>query len=51
MALDGDSLYVADTENHLIRRVDLKTRTVETIAGTGQQTHEYFKTGPARSSH
>jgi DNA-binding beta-propeller fold protein YncE len=49
MALDGDSLYVADTENHLIRRVDVKTRNVETIAGTGQQTHEYFKTGPARS--
>ena len=49
MALSGDSLYVADTENHLIRRVDLKTRTVETIAGTGQQTHDYFKVGPARS--
>ena len=49
LALDGDSLYVADTENHLIRRVDLKTRNVETVAGTGQQTHEYFKTGPARS--
>jgi len=49
LALSGDSLYVADTENHLIRRVDLKSRTVETIAGTGQQTHEYFKVGPARS--
>jgi len=49
MALAGDSLYVADTENHLIRRVDLKSRTVETIAGTGQQSHEYFKSGPARS--
>ena len=49
MALSGDSLYVADTENHLIRRVDLKSRTVETIAGTGQQSHDYFKTGPARS--
>jgi DNA-binding beta-propeller fold protein YncE len=49
MALSGDNLYVADTENHLIRRVDLKSRTVETIAGTGQQSHEYFKSGPARS--
>lgn len=37
MAIDGDSLYVADTENHLIRRVDLKTSAVETIAGTGRQ--------------
>jgi DNA-binding beta-propeller fold protein YncE len=50
MALAGDSLYVADTENHLIRRVDLKSRTVETIAGTGQQqTREDVKTGPGRS--
>ena len=49
LALSGDSLYVADTENHLIRRVDLKSQTVETIAGTGLQTHEYFKVGPARS--
>jgi DNA-binding beta-propeller fold protein YncE len=37
LALDGNTLYVADTENHLIRRVDLKARTVETIAGTGRQ--------------
>jgi thiol-disulfide isomerase/thioredoxin len=49
LALVGDSLYVADTENHLIRRVDLKSRTVETIAGTGQQSRQYFKTGPGRS--
>ena len=49
LALVGDSLYVADTENHLIHRVDLKSRNVETIAGTGQQSREYFKTGPARS--
>ena len=48
MALDGDNLYVADTENHLIRRVDLKARTVKTIAGTGKQSPDYFKQGPAR---
>ncbi len=35
LALDGDSLYVADTENHLLRRVDLKNKKVETIGGTG----------------
>src|SRR6185436_19799034 len=49
MALDGDSLYVADTENHLIRRVDLKTRVVQTVAGTGEQARDYFRQGPART--
>jgi len=37
MALDGDLLYIADTENHLIRLADLKNKIVKTIAGTGQQ--------------
>ena len=37
MAVDGDALYVADAENHAIRRVDLGAKTVETIAGTGEQ--------------
>jgi DNA-binding beta-propeller fold protein YncE len=49
MALDNDSLYVADTENHLIRRVDLKARRVETIAGTGKQMDDYNQQGPARN--
>jgi thiol-disulfide isomerase/thioredoxin len=49
MALNGDTLYVADTENHLIREVDLKSKTVKTIAGTGSQSHEYGESGPARS--
>jgi len=49
LALSGDFLYVADTENHLIRRVDLKKRLVETIAGTGQQSLERSPQGPARS--
>src|SRR5437870_632773 len=40
MALDGDALYIADTENHLIREVDLKLKTVKTVAGTGRQSRE-----------
>ncbi len=39
MALVGDVLYVADTENHLLRAVDLKAKKVTTIAGTGKQSH------------
>jgi thiol-disulfide isomerase/thioredoxin len=49
MVLDGETLYVADTENHLIRQIDLKVKTVKTIAGTGQQSHEYGESGAARS--
>lgn len=37
MALVGDILYVADTENHLLRAVDLKRKTVSTLSGTGKQ--------------
>ena len=37
MCLVGETLYVADTENHAIRAVDLKAKTVTTIAGTGKQ--------------
>lgn len=37
MTLVGDTLFVADTENHAIRAVDLKARTVATVAGTGEQ--------------
>jgi DNA-binding beta-propeller fold protein YncE len=35
--LAGNVLYVADTENHLLRKIDLSQRRVETIAGTGVQ--------------
>jgi thiol-disulfide isomerase/thioredoxin len=35
-ALAGEILYVADTENHLLRKVDLTKKTVVTIAGTGE---------------
>ncbi len=41
MAFDEENqiLYVADTENHALRRVDLKHQIVETIAGTGKQSY------------
>jgi DNA-binding beta-propeller fold protein YncE len=37
LVLDRSTLYVADTENHQIRAVDLDARIVETVAGTGRQ--------------
>jgi DNA-binding beta-propeller fold protein YncE len=37
MCLVGQVLYVADTENHAIRAIDLTSRTVTTISGTGSQ--------------
>ncbi len=33
----GETLYVADTENHAIRAVDLASGAVRTVAGTGEQ--------------
>jgi thiol-disulfide isomerase/thioredoxin/sugar lactone lactonase YvrE len=37
MALDGPILYVADTDNHSLRAIDLDSRSVSTVAGTGEQ--------------
>jgi thiol-disulfide isomerase/thioredoxin len=37
MAIKDHTLFVADTENHLIRAVDLAARKVSTIAGRGFQ--------------
>jgi sugar lactone lactonase YvrE len=37
MSLDGDLLYVADTENHALRAIDLKGKSVTTLVGTGVQ--------------
>ena len=45
--LVGNSLYVADTENHLIRAVDLEKKQVQTVAGTGSQARDRGLGGPA----
>jgi hypothetical protein len=37
MALDNDTLYIADAGNHSIRGVDLKSGAIRTVAGTGSQ--------------
>jgi DNA-binding beta-propeller fold protein YncE len=39
MALVKDVLYVADTENHLLRKIDLDRLQVTTVAGTGEKGH------------
>jgi thiol-disulfide isomerase/thioredoxin len=45
MALEGRVLYVADTENHAIRRIDFDKRTVELVAGTGEQSRNHTMIG------
>jgi thiol-disulfide isomerase/thioredoxin len=48
LALQGDTLYVADRKNHLIRSLDLKSRTVTTLAGSGEKGENRRQSGPAR---
>lgn len=49
MALVDEHLYVADTENHAIRRLSLTARTVETVAGTGGQAPGRPRPGTGRA--
>ncbi|WP_240928222.1 thioredoxin-like domain-containing protein [Thalassoroseus pseudoceratinae] len=50
MALVDQTLYVADTENHLIRTVDLQRKTVSTLAGTGKQARWGNRGGKLKTS-
>ncbi|NLX23263.1 MAG: redoxin domain-containing protein [Phycisphaerae bacterium] len=50
LSSDGDTLYIADTGNHLIRAADLRTGRVTTVAGTGEQTRDYAANGPAQET-
>ncbi|MFN6541505.1 MAG: thioredoxin-like domain-containing protein [Nostoc sp. EkiNYC01] len=47
MTFDAENqmLYVADTENHALRRIDLQRQVVETIAGTGEQSRNIHPHG------
>lgn len=47
MTLDrvNQILYVADTENHAVRQLNLNQGTVKTIAGTGAQSHTIYPHG------
>ena len=54
LALRGDILYVADRKNHVLRALDLKAKTVATVAGNGEQDTDPFhrridKPVPAKS--
>ena len=46
MALVGRTLYVADTENHAIRVVDLDAEQVTTLVGDGEQSRFRSSGGP-----
>ena len=50
MVFVGDALYVADSENHALRKVDLAAGTVETIAGTGDQGYMREGRGAGRNT-
>ena len=50
LALEHEILYVADTESHAIRKIDLAAGTVETIAGTGEQGHVGEGRRPGRTT-
>jgi DNA-binding beta-propeller fold protein YncE len=45
MALLGQTLYVADTNNHLIRAIDLRTDRVRTVLGTGSEVFDFVGGG------
>jgi hypothetical protein len=50
MAISSTTLYVADTENHAIRSIDLESGVTTTVAGTGEQALGAGAGGPGRAT-
>lgn len=50
LALDGETLWIADTGSHTIRRADLARGIVETVAGTGSMGRGASAGGPGAST-
>jgi thiol-disulfide isomerase/thioredoxin len=48
LVCSGDAIFVADTGNHAIRRIDIGERTVRTLAGTGRRGQPLGAPRPAR---
>jgi DNA-binding beta-propeller fold protein YncE len=44
LALSGDTLYVADTGNHCVRRIRLETGEVDTVLGNGRPAYDDVET-------
>jgi len=49
IVVDGQTAYVADTENHAVRKIDLVAKTVTTLAGNGTQAPQFNITGTGKA--
>ncbi len=50
LCFHGQTIWAADTENHLIRKIDLVKETVSTVAGTGKQGGYLKERGPGKQT-